>query len=311
MKKALLLLNAGAGNGTVEQITYKAIESLSVSGYEVTVYPILPKTDLVSEKIIAEHGREYDMIVCSGGDGTLNHTMTALIEEQITVPLGYIPCGSTNDFAKSLGIPSDVEKACAAITDGIAFDFDIGMFNQRYFNYVAAFGAFTDVSYNTKQEHKNIFGHAAYVINGAFNLSQNLSKRCHMIISHDGVTFEDDYIYGGVCNSVSVGGFKAPYAESVDLSDGLFEVLLIRAPENLIEMQQTFSALIGQESLLDNPYITYFKTKHVHFDNPSEVPWTLDGEYGGEPKQIDIEVHPKALSMMIPKPESNSKSESK
>ena len=306
MKKALLLLNASAGAGTVEQISYKVIEALSLGGYEVTAYPILPKKGIVSEKIVADHGTEYDLIVCSGGDGSLNHAMTALLEEGIHVPLGYIPCGSTNDFAKSLGISPEVEKACAAITDGIAFDFDVGMFNERYFNYVAAFGAFTEVSYNTKQEHKNIFGHAAYVINGAFNLSQNLSKRCHMIVSHDGETFEDDFIYGGVCNSTSVGGFKAPYAETVDLSDGLFEVLLIRAPENFIEMQQTFSALIGQESLLDNPYITYFKSNAVHFENPDSIPWTLDGEYGGAPEGIDIEVRPKALSIMIPKPEDHS-----
>ena len=225
MKNMLFVFNPNSGKAQLKNSLMKIIQIFSNADYEVTVYPTKAALDGY-EKIKASKGL-YDIIVCSGGDGTLNEVVSAVItygDEK--VPIGYIPSGSTNDFAKSLGIPSDKIRAAYNVVSGESFSCDIGIINdRRYFNYVAAFGAFTDVAYETPQDLKNMFGHQAYVIEGAKRLL-NL-KAYKMKVTSSRLDIEDKFIYGMVSNSSSVGGMKGLIGDNVDFQDGVFEVTLI------------------------------------------------------------------------------------
>ena len=209
-RRALILINRSAGTGHAQDDTLDIISRFACSGYEPVVYPIIPGTGLTSEKIIERYRDNVDVILCSGGDGTLNHVMSAVMELDTDKKpvLAYIPAGSTNDFAKGLNIPEGREGALMRAIDGTAFAYDVGQMGERYFNYVAAFGAFSEISYDTDQELKNVFGYAAYVISAIMKLPRNIGYSCHMRIEGDGISEEGEYIFGAVCNSFSVGGMK-------------------------------------------------------------------------------------------------------
>ena len=305
-KKVLLLVNSAAGTGSARQNTYRMVEVLACHGCEVTVYPILPGQGMTAENILAECEGRFDLTACCGGDGTLNHVICGLMALSHRPPLGYLPSGSTNDFANSLGVPYDLEAGCTAMADGRPFAYDIGRFNQTYFNYVAAFGAFTAVSYSTPQDIKNVLGHAAYVLKGILSLSENIGYRCHMKVEHDGQAEEDEYLYGAVSNATSVGGFTAPNAHRVQLNDGLFEVMLIKAPANLREVEQIVTALASGGS---SPYVRQFQTGFIRFSAFQRTAWTLDGEYGGTPDSVEITVQPRAMEILLPRGEAGSDEE--
>ena len=180
-------------------------------------------------KKVRKNAEKYDLVVCSGGDGTLDEVVTGMEQSEVNVPIGYIPAGSTNDFANSLGIPKNMEEAARVAVNGTPFPCDVGGFNGDTFVYVAAFGLFTEVSYQTSQQMKNILGHAAYILEGAKHLMDITSYR--MKVSHDGEIIEDEFIYGMVTNSLSVGGFKGISGPDVLLDDRPFEVTLIKNPK--------------------------------------------------------------------------------
>ena len=203
MKKMLFIYNPNAGTGKLKPKLADVLDIFTKSGYEVTVYPTQKRYD-AAEKI-QESGSQYDLIVCSGGDGTLDEAVTGMQLCNCKVPLGYIPAGTTNDFATSLGIPKDILEAAETAVNGTVFPCDVGMFGEDYFAYIAAFGLFTDVSYATDQNVKNVLGHMAYILEGAkrvFNIPSYKIK-----ITHDGEVIEDEFIFGMVTNSRSVGGF--------------------------------------------------------------------------------------------------------
>ena len=302
-KKVLLLVNPSAGTGSARQNTYRMVEALALRGCETTVYPLLPAHGLTAENILAECGSRFDLVACCGGDGTLNHAVCGLMALEHRPLLGYLPGGSTNDFANSLGLAIELEQGCAALADGRPFAYDIGRFNETYFNYVAAFGAFTAVSYSTPQDTKNALGHAAYVLKGILSLPESMGCRCHMKVEHDGLSEEDEYLYGSVSNTTTVGGFAAPNARQVQLNDGLFEVMLIKAPATLREGEQILTALTRGE---ENPYVRLFQTDRIRFTAFQRTAWTLDGEYGGTPDTADISVEPQAISIMLPRREAGS-----
>ena len=233
---------------------------------------------------MVEEGAEYDRIVCSGGDGTLDEVMTGLMQAKLHIPIGYIPTGSTNDFANSLGIPKEMLKAAERAVGQNRFPCDIGDFNSDTFVYIAAFGLFTEVSYKTSQQLKNIFGHVAYIMEGVKQLRDIPSFR--MQVEYDGKVFQDEFIYGMVTNSVSVGGFKGMTGNDVKLDDGLFEVTLIRNPKNPIELNEILACLTNM--IDDSDLIYSFKTDAVHITAKEEVPWTLDGEFGGAHREVVI-----------------------
>lgn len=306
-KKVLFLINPAAGTGAARQNLYKMVETLACRGCEVTFYPILPSLGMTAEAILAECRGRFDLVACCGGDGTLNHVITGLMAHSPRPALGYLPTGSTNDFARSLGLPEDTEAACTAMADGRPFAYDIGRFNDLYFNYVAAFGAFTAVSYSTPQQIKNVLGHAAYVLSGIRTLPEHIRYRCPMRVEHDGLVEEGEFLYGAVSNATTVGGFATPGAESVRLNDGLFEVLLIHAPDKLRDVEPILAALASDEA--QNPYVHRFQTREVTFTALEPAAWTLDGEYGGTPEVAHIRVEAGALQIMLPRGEAGSDEE--
>lgn len=295
-KKALVLINKSAGMGKAGTDTLNIVSRLAEEGYEPIVYPIIPGTDLTSEKIIGDYDGEVSMILCSGGDGTLNHVMNAIMDLKEKPVLSYIPAGSTNDFAKGLGIPSAMSKAIDVAVKGTPFTYDVGRINGRYFNYVAAFGAFSKVSYATDQDLKNVLGYAAYVISAIAELPQNIGYSCHLQIEADDFIEEGDYIFGAVSNSASVAGMTLFANDDIKQDDGQMELLLIRSPKNLADFNGILAALAVREP--DNPHITYRQVSKVHIVSDEEMEWTIDGEFGGAYKETNIEVINKAITIM-------------
>ncbi|MCR4756992.1 MAG: YegS/Rv2252/BmrU family lipid kinase [Butyrivibrio sp.] len=297
MKKALVLINKTSGTGKAGNDTLEIVTKLAERGYEPVVFPILPGSGLTSETIIPEYDGMLDLIMCSGGDGTLNHVMNQVMLLKEKPVLAYVPSGSTNDFAKGLGIPSVRSKAIDIAVNGRPYTYDVGKMNDHYFNYVAAFGAFSKVSYATDQELKNVLGYAAYVLSAMAEIPQSLGYSCHMEIEADGLKEEGDYIFGAVSNSASVAGMTLFADTDIKQDDGQMELLLIRAPKNLAEFNAIIAALATKEP--DNPYLTYKQVKNVKLVSDEEIEWTLDGEFGGAYKKTSIEVVNKAVSIMV------------
>lgn len=293
-KKLLFVFNPHSGKAQIKNQLLDIVDTMVKEDYEVTIYPTQAAGDAIRK--VEEEADNYDMVVCSGGDGTLDETVTGLMHLQEKPLLGYIPAGSTNDFATSLGIPKDMVKAAGAAVNGKPFLCDIGSFNEDFFVYVAAFGLFTEVSYKTSQEWKNVLGHAAYILEGAKRLHDIPAYR--MEVGYDNVRISDEFIFGMITNSTSVGGFKGMTGKDVLLDDGVFEVTLIKKPRNPIELNEIIASLIN---LVDDTDMIYsFKTDEVHFRAKREIPWTLDGEFGGDHEEVVVKNMCKAVTIMVP-----------
>lgn len=282
MKNMLFILNPSAGRKHIKSKLFDIVDIFVKGGYDVKVYPTQSQGD--ARRIVTEEGWIYDVIVCAGGDGTLDEVVAGCIECGCDTPIGYIPCGTTNDFARSLGIPKDPIRATKRIVKYEPKPIDIGSFNGDSFVYVAAFGAFTEVTYTTPQEYKNYFGHMAYVLEGLRNLS-NLNSY-HIKIEHDGEIIEDDFIIGMVTNSLTVGGFNTPNAKLAKFDDGLFEALFVKYPNNPVDFQAAATSYFMGEF---NPnYMYQFKARRVVIESPETIQWTLDGEFGGSVTYTEI-----------------------
>ena len=295
MKKMLFIYNPNAGTGVLKPKLADVIDIFVKAGYEVTVYPTQKCHDGTEKMLDCPDG--YDLIVCSGGDGTLDEVVSGIRLRKYKAPLGYIPAGTTNDFATSLGIPKEVTAAADAAVNGVPFSCDVGQFNEDIFVYIAAFGLFTDVSYQTNQTAKNVLGHLAYVLEGAKRLFSIPSYRIK--VTHDGETIEDEFIYGMVSNSRSVGGFRNMVGKNVAFDDGVFEVTLIKMPKNPIELQEIITALMMEQT--DSKHMYSFKSGHLTFESLEEIPWTLDGEFGGDHDVVEIRNLQKRLEIMVPR----------
>ena len=294
MKQRLLFIfNLRSGKGKIKENLAEIVDIMVKAGWEVTVYTTQCQGDAV-EKARLEAG-EYDRIVCSGGDGTLDEVVTGMMEAKSRVPIGYIPAGSTNDFGNSLGIDKDMRKAAQIAASGRMFPCDIGRFNDDFFVYVAAFGLFTDVSYQTSQDMKNVLGHAAYILEGAKQLWDIPSVR--MQVEYDGNVLYDEFIYGMITNSNSVGGFDGLISGDVILNDGVFEVTLIKTPKNPMELSEVLACLTNIRKESDMLYT--FQTSSIKFTSSESVSWTLDGEYGGDHQTVLIEDCPRALEILV------------
>ena len=293
MKKLLFVFNPFSGKAQIKNHLFEIVDTMVKAGYEVTVYPTQCAGD-AKEKVQREAGN-YDLVVCSGGDGTLDETVTGIMNCEKKVPLGYIPAGSTNDFATSLGIPKDMAEAAAIAVNGTPFSCDIGSFNGDNFVYVAAFGLFTAVSYKTSQEWKNLLGHAAYLLEGIKSLHEIPSFL--MQVEFNNCCIQDEFIYGMITNSTSVGGFKGMTGSHVKLDDGVFEVTLIKKPRNPIELNEIIASLIN---LVDDTNMIYsIKTRNVKFISKKPVAWTLDGEYGGDHVEVEISNQMQAIDIIV------------
>ena len=292
MRRMLFIYNPKAGKGMIRTKLSYILEELGKDDYEITVHPTKKASEAI--QVARECGGRYDVIVCSGGDGTLNEVATGLQQGGWPTPVGYIPAGSTNDFGNSLGIPKQMQDAAETIRNGIVFPCDLGRLGDYYFVYVAAFGVFTEVSYKTKQEVKNALGHLAYLLEGVKSLSS--IKSWQMRYESREQSGMGKFLYGMVTNSNSVGGFKGITGQDVTLNDGEFEVTLILEPENFIEWPGIINALLNGDR---NAYIISFKTSRVEFFSEEEVPWTTDGEYGGSYSHAVIENLPKSLPIIV------------
>lgn len=289
----LFVFNPKAGKGKIKTHLLDIVDIFSSHDYEIIIRSTQAPRDAYEKA--KEYANSVDMIVCSGGDGTLDEVVTGIMEAESSVPIGYIPAGSTNDFANSLFMPKNMTKVAEMIMEEELYHCDIGRFNQKTFAYVAAFGLFTDVSYETDQDLKNVLGHVAYVLEGVKRLFD--IKSYHMKVNSDEVQAEDDFIVGMITNSRSVGGFKNLTGKNVDMNDGLFEVTLIAHPKNPLQLQEIITALVMAE---DNTDLIYsFKTKKLTIESDEEVPWTLDGEFGGDHSYVDIENRHKALNLYL------------
>lgn len=292
-KKLLFIFNPCSGKGQIKNKLMEVIDIMVKAGYEVTVHSTQDREDAMQK--VKNEAKNYDLVICSGGDGTLDEAVTGMMQSEKKVPLGYIPAGSTNDFANSLKIPKDIVKAAHVAVEGRKFPVDVGYFNGDSFIYIAAFGLFTDVSYQTSQELKNVLGHAAYILEGAKRLHNITSYK--MRVEYDGNIIEDEFAYGMITNSVSVGGFKKLTGKNVLLDDGLFEVTLIRMPKNPVEWNEILGCLANLKD--DSDLIYTFKTDCVKFLPEDVIPWTLDGEFGGEHKNVIVKNVHQALEIMV------------
>ena len=273
MKKLLFIVNPISGQKKAVKFLPEIISLFNRADYEVITYMTGARGD--ATRMAALRGGDVDLVVCCGGDGTFNETITGLVENHIHVPVGYIPSGSTNDFASSMKLSTNPLKAAQDILEGTPFSYDVGKFGSRYFSYVASFGAFTQTSYTTPQSIKNILGHTAYVLSGISELSQ--IRKEHVRMEIDGEIVEDDYLFGAISNSTSVGGVLTLDPSLVDMGDGLFEILLVRAPKNLLEITECLQALQTQD-YSNCAMVTFRSARKVRILADSSMPWTLDGE---------------------------------
>lgn len=294
-KKALFIVNPHAGKGLIKNHMLSVIDMLTKVGYLVTTYTTQSQGDAV--QVMRERDRDYELVVCSGGDGTLDEIVTGMMQSGFKTKIGYIPAGSTNDFANSLKLPSSMKKAAEIVAADNTFACDVGIFNQDIFVYVAAFGIFTEVSYETPQEMKNMLGHTAYLLEGMKQI-QNIKSYHMKVISNDFV-IEGDFIYGMITNSYSIGGIKNITGKNVALNDGLFEVTLIKRPNNLIELNQVLAALVSNRVDADCMYS--FKTSSIVFESAEEVAWTLDGEFGGRHTKVELLNKQEAVDIIVKK----------
>lgn len=292
--KLLFIFNPYAGKGLIKNHLVNIIDCMVKADYEVTIYTTQAQGDAV--KKIAKEAENYDRIVCSGGDGTLDEVVTGMIQSGQNVPIGYIPAGSTNDFANSLKIPKGMLEAAKVAVSGREFPCDVGYFNGDTFVYVAAFGMFTEVSYKTSQQMKNILGHVAYILEGVKQLYDIPSYL--MQVEYEDQRIQDSFIYGMVTNSISVGGFKGITGADVELDDGVFEVTLIKTPKNPIELNEILACLTNR--IDDSELIYSFKANEIRFLSKKEVTWTLDGEYGGGHEELTIRNLKRAMNILVP-----------
>lgn len=293
MKKLYFIFNLQSGKATIGSKLGSVIDMFTKAGYEVTARPTQERLDAcAAAKYACNVG--YDLIVCSGGDGTLNEVIQGVMKSEDKIPIGYIPAGSTNDFARGVGIPKGIEEAVQWIINGKPYPCDIGSFNDKYFTYIAAFGAFIEVTYETSQQAKNMLGHAAYILNGLTRLKS--IKSYHMSVTYDTGTIEDDYIFGMVTNSSSVAGLLS--LSDFLLDDGLYEVTLIKTPSNPLDLQRMIHSLLNIDIDIDTAYIKSFRTSKIKFECDEELQWTIDGEYGGSYKVTNICNNKQAIELM-------------
>ena len=287
-ERLLFIYNPVAGKGKIKAKLSGILEQFAAYGYELIVHPTSSQGD--ARRTAMEYAKEHrcDRIVCAGGDGTFSETAGGVLLSGERMPLGYVPEGTTNDFAYSLKLPVDMSRAAELAAHGSGIPSDIGTMNGEPFTYTACFGLFTEVTYETPQSIKNAIGRTAYLINGASKLIN--IKSYPMRVEGENFAIEDEFIYGMIANSNSVGGFKGITGRDVELDDGFFEMILIKKPKNLLEFNEIFNALLSNR--LENcSNICYERVNRVTIAMEQEIPWNLDGEFGGRLKTAEIVIH--------------------
>ena len=295
MKRILFIYNPVSGKGAIRAKLSYIVEKLSTTGI-VTVLPTREQGD--ATKYVVENMDNFDNIICSGGDGTLNEVTTGYmnVEKDRRKPCGYIPAGTVNDFATSLGISKNINKCVDQILDSSIFPYDIGEFGNKYFNYIAGFGAFTEVAYSTSQSIKNVLGKTAYILEGIKSLAKIKSANVKIITNN--TTVEGNYIFGMICNTFSVGGLLKIGRDDVSLDDGKFEAIFVKKPKNPIELQETLNDTLSGK--LDSKHFEYLRSSNFKIISEKPLNWTLDGEFGGQLDEVEIHNHERAIEFLRP-----------
>ncbi|MDE5588943.1 MAG: YegS/Rv2252/BmrU family lipid kinase [Acetatifactor sp.] len=294
-KKLLFVYNPRAGKAQIRTKLADILDIFVAKEYEITIFPTRKHDD--ARQIVERCSKDYELVVCSGGDGTLDEVVTGMMQSGCRRPIGYIPAGSTNDFGGSLSLPKNMLRAAEVVVGGRDFACDIGSFNNDLFVYIAAFGLFTDVSYETKQDVKNVLGHMAYLLEGMNRLSA--IKSYVMKVTCGDRVIEDEFIFGMITNSMSVGGFKNITGKNVKLDDGLFEVTLIKNPKNPVELSSIMVSLLNRN--IDSSYMYCFRTAELTLESAEPVTWTLDGENGGSHSVVNIKNICKGIDIKVKK----------
>lgn len=292
LKKVLLVMNPYAGLRRGKRYLADVIALFNRADYQVLAHMTAGQGDCT--QVVEKMAGDVDLVVCAGGDGTFNEAVTGLMRSGCDVPIGYLPCGSTNDFAASLNLSTNVVQATKDILEGVPTPVDVGRFNDRYFTYVASFGAFTKASYATPQNVKNALGHVAYVLEGIQELSQ--IRRTHVRFELEDRVIEDDFIFGAVSNSTSVGGILTLSPDLVDLQDGKFELLLVRVPRDAMEVAECIRALRTQK--YNCAMITFLSTDKLNVKADPKMVWTLDGERADGAETIPVQNIHRAIRLM-------------
>ena len=292
MKKMLFVMNPYAGTRKANRYLAEMLSIFNRAGYAVITHMTAGPGD--GAAVVEQMAPQMDLVVCCGGDGTFNEVINGVLRSGADAPIGYIPAGSTNDFASSLHLSTNVLQAARDIMEGQPRPYDVGQFGDRYFSYVASFGTFTRSSYATPQSVKNALGHTAYILEGIQELSQ--LRKTHVRLELDDGMVEDDFIFGAVSNSTSIGGILTLDPKQVDMRDGKFELLLVRAPRDLLEISECIRALQTQK--YNCAMITFRSTTHVRVLDGAEIVWTLDGERQDGQGTVDIVNRHHAISLI-------------
>lgn len=291
--KLLFIVNPIAGRLFPKNNLKRVIELFQTHGYNVSVKKTAYKGH--ATELVLKYGQNQDIIVCSGGDGTLNEVISGVMKLGKDVTLGYIPSGTTNDFASSLNLSDRMERAAMTIINGQTRTVDIGLFGEsRYFSYIASFGAFTGTSYSTPQSYKNVIGHLAYILEGMKDIP-NIRPYHVRVETNDG-NYEGDYIFGAVSNSTSIGGVLKLDSNSVNLNDGLFEILLIKNPKSPLDLSRTIISIKKKD--FNDKYIQFFKATEAKFYMDEPFPWSIDGEYEAGANEVIIQNIPSAIKIL-------------
>ena len=293
-KKVLLIVNPCAGKTKTRVSADDIVSKFPEDDYEFTVKETTCQGDATN--IVKNELNGHDMVVCCGGDGTLNETINGVMDMPRRAPIGYVPSGTTCDLATTLGIPADADIATKYIIKGDTNDYDIGLFNNRYFSYIASFGAFTKNSYSTPQKLKNRFGHAAYVLEAMKEIKD--IHGIHLKIEHDGGIIEDDFCFGSISNSASIAGMFKLREEDVRLNDGIFEVFLVRK----MRLPNLVRTILEVKKPIYNPErVVYIRTSKIRLTSPNEdLDWTLDGEFGGTHREVMVHILERAIRICTP-----------
>ena len=292
-RKLLFIVNPRAGRSKSRSPLFDAISVFSEAGYLTSLHKTSAPGD--ASVTAAREGEEYDLIVAAGGDGTLNEVITGLMRLEKRPPLGYLPQGSTNDFAASLQISGNPVTAARAIVRNVPRMLDIGQWNERYFVYVASFGAFVKSSYSAPQAAKNALGHFAYILEGMKDL--NTLRPYQVRLTADGEVLDGEYLFGAVCNSTSIGGLMKLDPERVVLDDGKFELLLVPNPRTALDLQNLVMALLNQK--YDSEGLVFRHVSSLHLETEEDLPWSLDGEYAPSAAVVNIQNYRAALRMLL------------
>ena len=290
-KKALVIINPHAGMKKSKKAMFEIVNRLSNAGYSVTAQTTAAPGD--GTRMVKNFGAGHDLLVCCGGDGTLNEVINGLREAELQIPIGYIPAGTTNDFARTLGLKPRADQCMDKILEGYPHNCDIGSFNGRNFTYIASLGAFTDVSYSTPQKMKNIFGHTAYLLEGAKAVSSIAPFKAELWI--DDEYFEGEFLFGSISNSTSIGGLFRLDRLDVRLDDGELELIFIRNPQKPGDLNRTIQSAV--KGNYDPAHIIFRHCREAVVRTEKPQSWTIDGESGGEQTEVKINVQNDAIKI--------------